>query len=232
MTDWPGLGGPAGARVVVVDRDQGRLQSLGIEAKEAGSEIGTSRIDVASREGSRAAVMEASEAVGDPHIFLHAVGRTDRRPVLELADEDRESILTLNLPTAWWLGQEVGRRMVAAGYGRMIFVSSVSALLARASHAPYAATKGGINQMQRVMAREWATSDVTVNAVAPWYIETDLTREHLDVHGHHEGRESLIPAGRLGRSREVAEVVTLLASDRASFITGQNIYVDGGRTLV
>ena len=78
--------------------------------------------------------------------------------MLELGDDDWESILTLNLSTAWWLGQDVGGRMVAAGYGRMVFVSSVSALLAHPHHAPYAATKGGINQMMRVMAREWASA--------------------------------------------------------------------------
>lgn len=252
MGDWLGLGGrPAlvvgagglggasavslavqGARVVVADIDEGALESVARGAKDEGAEVLTLLADVSTAEASRAVVEEAASLVGTPQVFLHAVGRNDRRPVLELADEDWESILTLNLSTAWWLGQEVGRRMVAAGTGRMVFVSSVSALLAHANHAPYAATKGGINQMMRVMAREWAPHGVSVNAVGPGYVETDLTRTYLARDGHREELESLVPAGRLGRPAEVADAVTFLLSERAGFITGQCVYIDGGRTLV
>ena len=234
-----GLGGAAavslasqGARVVVVDRDEENLLLVARTAKEAGSEVLTLVADVSTGERCRTVVEEASGLVGTPGVFLHAVGRNDRRPVLDLGDEDWQSILTLNLSTAWWLGQEVGRRMVAAGSGRIVFLSSVSAQLAHASHGPYAATKGGINQMMRVMAREWAPHGVTVNSVGPGYVETALTRSYLDRDGHREELESLVPAQRLGRPEEVADAITFLASDRAAFITGQCLYIDGGRTLV
>jgi len=122
--------------------------------------------------------------------------------------------------------------MVQARYGRMVFVSSVSGLLAHPDHAPYAATKGGLNQLCRVMAREWAPHGVTVNAVAPGYIETDLTKDHLDKEGNRATLTSLVPSQRLGVPEEVADAVTFLASDRAGFITGHVLYVDGGRVLV
>jgi gluconate 5-dehydrogenase len=234
-----GLGGASavslaaqGARLVVVDKDEANLDAVAHKAKAAGGDVVTLVRDVASAESCRAVVAEASDLVGDPHVFLHAVGRNDRRPILDLDDDDWQSILTLNLSTAWWLGQEVGRRMVGHGYGRMVFVSSVSALLAHANHAPYAATKGGINQLMRVMAREWAPHGVTVNSVGPGYVETDLTRAYLDRDNHREDLESLVPAQRLGRPEEVADAVTFLVSDRAAFITGQCLYIDGGRTLV
>ncbi|HEV7146489.1 MAG TPA: SDR family NAD(P)-dependent oxidoreductase [Pedococcus sp.] len=221
-----------GANVVVVDVNEVNLENVARAAKDAGSSVSTLAADVSSPTASRSAIEEAVRVVGTPQVFLHAVGRNTRRPILELEDADWQSMLTLNLSTAWWLGQEVGRRMVSAGYGRMIFVSSVSGLLAHANHAPYAASKGGINQLAKVMAREWAVHNVTVNAVAPGYVETDLTRAYLDRDGHRADLESLVPAGRLGRPQEVADAVTFLASDRATFITGQVLYIDGGRVLV
>jgi gluconate 5-dehydrogenase len=198
-----GLGGAGavslaaqGASVVVVDIDESRLCAVARAAKEAGGSVQTIVSDLRSAQQCRATVAEAARLIGVPQVFLHAIGRNVRRPVLDLGDDDWDSLVELNLSTA------------------------------------YAATKGGLNQLVRVMAREWAARGVTVNAVAPGYIETDLTKDHLDKDGNRASLESLVPAGRLGVPEEVADAVTFLASDRARFITGQVLYVDGGRVLV
>ena len=234
-----GLGGASatslaaqGASVIVVDLDRARLDELAAASASLAGSITGIVADLGTADGCRAAVDEATATAGAPDIFVHAVGRNNRKPVLEFSDDEWHDIIELNLSSAFWTGQAVGRTMVERGRGRMVFISSVSGWLAHANHAPYAATKGGINQLVRVMAREWAPHGITVNAVAPGYVETDLTRAHLDTGSHRAELEALVPAARLGVPEEVADAVTFLVSDRASFITGHVLFVDGGRSLV
>jgi gluconate 5-dehydrogenase len=221
-----------GARVMVCDIDAGRLSGLAERITGNGGWAGMVQADLRSAEAARAAVAEARDRLGCLDIFVHAVGRNDRRPVLDMDDDAWDSLVTLNLSSAYWTGQAAGRAMCAQGGGRMVFLSSVSGLLAHADHAPYAASKGGLNQLTRVMAREWAAHGVCVNAVAPGYIETELTSGYLAKPGVRDGLTALVPSGRLGVPGEVADAVTFLASDRAGFITGHVLYVDGGRVLV
>ncbi|WP_405725998.1 SDR family oxidoreductase [Streptomyces sp. NBC_00028] len=210
----------AGASVVVLDIDKERLPENGIA------------VDLTSPDACRAAVAEARRLLGGIDVFVHAIGVNDRRPVLETPDEVWDRLISVNLTSAFHLGKAVGEVMVSGGHGRIVYLSSVSGLLAHQHHAPYAATKGGVNQLLRVMAREWAPHGVTVNAVAPGYTETDLTREYLATPGMRASMEGLVPVGRLGRPEDLTGPVLFLASAESAFVTGQVLYVDGGRTLV
>ena len=222
----------AGARVVVLDIDADSLSAITRGTPDERGSITGILADLTSAAGCRDAIDAAEAQLGGLDIFVHAVGMNDRRPVLEIPDDVWDKIITLNLSSGFWLGRAVGASMVAQGRGRLIYLSSVSGLLAHKDHSPYAASKGGINQLMRVMAREWAPYGVTVNAIAPGYIETNLTQAYLAKPGMRESMESLVPAGRLGVPGDLTGPVLFFASDQAAFVTGQVLYIDGGRTLV
>ncbi|SNS01403.1 SDR family NAD(P)-dependent oxidoreductase [Actinomadura mexicana] len=220
----------AGAVVTAVDRDPARLDAL--PPGPDGTPPHTIAADLAEPGAGGDAVRQAVEAMGGLDVLLHCVGVNDRRPILDFTEDEWDRVLRTNLSTAFGAAQAAGRHMVAAGRGRIVLLSSVSGLLAHQRHGPYAASKGGMNQMMRVMAAEWARHGVTVNAVAPGYVETPLTAAHLARPGVRDELVRLVPAGRLGTAGEIVGPILFLSSPHAAFVTGHVMYVDGGRTLV
>ena len=219
----------AGADVVVIDRDQSRLDELLADPAFEGQVLAA---DLTLPGAGAEVIAAVTDLLGGLDILLHCIGVNDRRPVLDFREDEWEQILKINLFTGFSVAQAAGRHMVEQRYGRIIVLSSVSGLLAHKNHAPYAASKGGLNQMMRVMAAEWASSGVTVNALAPGYIETPLTADYLKKPGVRDDLERLVPAGRLGSPEDIVGPALFLSSRHADFITGHVLYVDGGRTLV
>lgn len=212
-----------GARVYVGDRDADRARSV------ASDRVVGRTWDVTAPDACDAMVDDAVDHLGGLDAVVHAVGINDRRPILELDVDRWREILDVNLTSAFELGRAAGR--VLGDGGRLVLFSSVSGLLAHPNHGPYAASKGGMNMLVRMMAIEWAARGITVNAVAPGYTESELTAAHLAEPGVRDDLVAKVPAGRLGTLDDVVGPVLFLCSPQAAFVTGQVIYVDGGRTL-
>jgi gluconate 5-dehydrogenase len=251
MTDWLGLEGArvlvagagtlggalvqgfieAGAQVAVIDVSEERLSELG-----AATGLDSDRrvvADLSQATEATTAVVAAQAALGGLDVFVHGVGINDRRPIAAYDASDWDRIIGVNLSSAFFTAQIALETMRAQKHGRVVFFSSVAGLMGHRNHGPYAATKGAINQLTKVMAHEYAADGVTVNAVAPGYMETNLTTAYLDAHpAERERLLTLIPAGRFGQLDEVVGPVLFLASRQASFVTGQILYIDGGRTVV
>lgn len=222
----------AGAELALIDISKARLDAV---AEAIGLEANSRRTvcaDLGTLDPCRSAVSLVEEILGGIDVVIHSVGTNVRLPILDLTEAQWNEILKVNLFSAYALGQATGRLMCSQGHGRIIFFSSVSGHLAHPHHGAYASSKGGLNQLMRVMAVEWAARGVTVNAIAPGYMETALTEEHLETGNNREELTAKIPMGRLGVVDDVVGAALFLSSDHARFITGQVLYVDGGRTLL
>jgi NAD(P)-dependent dehydrogenase (short-subunit alcohol dehydrogenase family) len=245
MPDWLGLGGQravvaggagtigsalvagfldAGASVGVIDLDTSALDPRVAARAQA---------DVSDPGGARASLDQVRDALGGLDVLVHCVGINDRKPIEAYTADEWERIVGVNLTSAFHLGAQAAVAMRDQGHGRIVFFSSVAGRSGHKLHGPYAATKGAINQLMRVIAHEYAAHGVTANAVAPGYMDTELTRQYLtDNPDRRRALIELIPAGRFGTMPEVVDPVLFLCSPHASFITGQVLYIDGGRTIV
>jgi len=187
--------------------------------------------DVGYRDQAEGLIARAVAAFGRLDILVNNAGITHNADFLDLAEEDYDRVLRTNLKSVFLCGQAAARRMVAqGGGGTIINMASVNAFLAIPNQVPYGASKGAINQLTRVMAVGLAPHRIRVNAIGPGTIMTDLARDSV-LRNETATRMvmSRTPIGRFGEPDEVASVALFLASDDASYITGQTIYPDGGR---
>ena len=172
-------------------------------------------------------VMKAiTEAFGAPSILVNNAGITRDNLLMRMKDEEWEDIMRTNLDSVFRLSRACLRAMMKARHGRIISISSVVGAAGNAGQTNYAAAKAGVVGFSKSLAREAGPRGITVNAVAPGFIDTDMTRALPD-----EQRQALlgqIPAGRLGEPEEIAEAVAFLASPKAGYITGETIHVNGG----
>ena len=216
----------SGADVVVADLDIGRCQETVDQVKKQNRQALPLSVNVGNWEDVKALVDQVVKDWGRIDIFVNNAGITRDGLVMRMKEEDWNAVIQVNLTGTFYCTKAVLGPMSKQRYGRIINMASVVGVIGNAGQANYAASKAAVIGLTKTIAREYASRNITVNAVAPGFIDTAMTQALGD-----DVRELLskqIPLGRLGEVGDVAEAVRFLASDAASYITGQVLHVNGG----
>jgi len=219
-----------GARVLVADLDVELAREVTEELPGNGHR--PCALDVRDEASCQAAVEAALGLVGRLDVLINSVGIFRTAPALELSGADFAETLATNVTGAFLLSRQAGRVMAEKGGGRMVHIASVSSQVVNPDYAAYASSKAALTHLVRVLALEWAPLSVTVNAIGPAVIVTPLVEDYLKKTGKYDYQMSRIPMGRFATAEDLIGPVLLLAAPAGVFITGQTLYVDGGRTLV
>jgi NAD(P)-dependent dehydrogenase (short-subunit alcohol dehydrogenase family) len=220
----------SGAAVALWDRDAPAAEALARELEGTGARACAIACDVAQSADVDAALAATIAALGRVDILINNAGIFRAAEFLDIAEADWDAVIGVNLKGAFLVAQAVARTMAKSGGGAIVNMSSVNGVTAIPTIASYNASKGGIDQLTRAMALALADCGVRVNAVAPGTIATELAQKA--VLGSAEAKARILsrtPLRRLGEPAEVAAVCAFLASDAASYMTGEVVYVDGGR---
>ena len=219
-----------GAAVALWDLDSCGGEALASALRERGHRAVFMHCNVASKAAVDAALATTLQAFGRIDALVNNAGIFKAADFLDITEADWDAVIGVNLKGAFLVGQAVARAMVSTGGGAIVNMSSVNAVMAIPSIASYNASKGGVNQLTRVMALALAGHGIRVNAVAPGTIATELARKA--VLGSDEAKARIMsrtPMQRLGTPEEVADVCAFLVSSASSYMTGEIVYVDGGR---
>jgi NAD(P)-dependent dehydrogenase (short-subunit alcohol dehydrogenase family) len=223
-----------GAKVVLADIDEDAGEQAAADLVQAGHDCRFAACDVGERLDVRNLVAGTIDAYGSIDVLLANAGIIAGADFLDVTEEDFDRVLRTNLKGAFLIGQAVARRMVeqveeGRAAGSIINMSSINAVFAIANQVAYSVSKGGVNQLTKAMALSLAPHGIRVNAIGPGSIRTDMLNAVFDSADARMRVLSRTPLGRIGEPEEVAAVAAFLASDDASYISGQTIYVDGAR---
>ncbi len=216
-----------GARLALFDIDEAALERIGITIPDALTQVA----DINNQSALSEMMQLTQSRFGTIDGAINAAGVLPMSAAATFDEAVFRQCIDVNLTAAFLFSKTVAEQMQDAG-GRIVHIASVSSFVANPEYAAYASSKAGLAQMIRVLAREWAPKNILVNAIGPALTETPLTQDYLSDPGFRRNAISAIPMGRLGEADDLIGALLLLLSPAGSFITGQTIYVDGGRTLV
>jgi gluconate 5-dehydrogenase len=226
-----GLAG-AGARVVLNGANPERLAEAAAAMRAAGRDMLEARFDVCD-EAAVVAAFERLDAEGVAvDILVNNAGIQFRKPMVELATEDWRRVIDTNLTSAFVVGREAAKRMIARGHGKIVNIGSLTSELARATVTPYTVAKGGIKMLTKGMAAEWGPHNIQANAIGPGYMLTDMNEALVNDPAFDAWVKARTPARRWGRPEELVGAAVFLASAASDYVNGQSIYVDGGMISV
>ncbi|GAA3856095.1 SDR family oxidoreductase [Celeribacter arenosi] len=220
----------AGARVVMNARDAQRLDQAAAQLRATGAVVDVLPFDVTDVDAVQRAISDYEASKGPIDILVNNAGMQHRGPLEDFDPATFDHLMRTNVNSAFYVGQAVARNMIARRSGKIVNIASVQSALARPGIAPYTASKGAITNLTKGMATDWARHGLNVNAIAPGYFETELNAALVADVDFSAWLENRTPQGRWGKVEELQGACVFLASDAASFVNGQTIYVDGGIT--
>ncbi|MFW7344032.1 SDR family oxidoreductase [Pollutimonas sp. H1-120] len=222
--------GRKGATVILNGRDAAALEQAAQVLRGQGVDTHALPFDIADVGQATRAVDEVLDRLGRIDIFFSNAGIQHREPLLSFPLADFERVLFANLTSQWALGRHIATGMARQGYGRIIFTGSITALAGRKGITAYTAAKSALHGLVRQWAAELADDGITVNAIAPGYIKTELTRNLWNDAEFTAWLHDRVPQKKWGEPEDIAAALVFLASRESGFVTGQTLVVDGGMT--
>jgi len=217
----------AGADIILNSRDTETLGAAAASLAEGGARARAVAFDVTSAESINEAVDHIERQVGPIDILVNNAGMQHRAPLEDFPEDKFERIMSTNVSSVFLVSQAVAKRMIPRGAGKIINICSLMSTVARASIAPYAASKAAVANLTRGMATEWARHGLNINGIAPGYFRTPLNEALFKDPEFTAWVEKRTPMGRSGEVAELGGAAIFLASDAASFVNGHILYVDG-----
>ena len=218
----------AAARVAAIDLDEQGLETTASELRELGAEPVIARCDTSSTESVAAAAGEIEKSLGPCGVLINtaAVLRPGGLESLSLAEWN--AVLAINLTGYFLCAQVFGKQMRALGRGSLVHVASIAGSHAQGQSGAYSVSKAGVIMLSRQLAGEWGPQGIRSNVVSPGMVITPMSQSFYDTPGVTERRAAVVPSRRIGMPRDIADAILFLASDRASYVNGEEITVDGG----
>jgi len=218
----------AGADLILTSRKRDDVVPFAAEMELLGHTAVALELDVRDQGSIERMAAEAEATCGQVHILVNNAGCNVRKPALEVTWDDWNLVVDTNLRGSFFVAQQIARRMVPYGYGRIINIGSVTSVFGYAGLAPYGASRGGIRQLTMSLADDWGRHGITVNCLAPGWFETKQNRVLYENKGWVEYLKDRIPLKRPGEAHDLDGAVVFLASESSRYITGQTLLVDGG----